>query len=35
MNIPTLVFIMDGSVVQKLVGYRAKEEIVAVINELK
>ncbi len=35
MSIPTLVFMLDGNVIDTLVGYRAKEEIAQIIEEYK
>ena len=35
MSIPTLVFMLDGNVIDTLVGYRTKEEITQIIEEYK
>lgn len=33
MSIPTVVFMIDGNIAQTLVGYRSKEELLAIIGE--
>ena len=35
MSIPTLVFMLDGNVIDTLVGYRTKEEITQIVEEYK
>ncbi|MBT6068850.1 thioredoxin [Candidatus Peregrinibacteria bacterium] len=35
MSIPTVVFLKNGEIVEKLVGYQAKEVLAEKINELK
>lgn len=35
MTLPTIVFIKDGEIKERLVGFKTKEELDAIINELR